>query len=300
MSDYCAFLSNCLAIGEHNSQRPDGSSIRDKIEWKLNNYEVILLQNEDMITQPLDQLRNRWIASSRVIIKNVTPPKVGVAENIARDLASMLHFAGMSQVHVFGNEYPMGSGNRITYSTTGIAKFFRPTFDVRNGTNLKSFVDQCWRSYIQLKQKRKLNIVFEMLTASEATLLPLEFRLASVFIALENLKDTYARSNNIPYVKGYFRKISSPPKHNLSKERKYTFEELLTLMLREVKIRKGLKRIIGLRNDIIHSGLSRRPYNSKWKTFENCHGIIRRYILKILNYKGECCSYEKPNSLLLI
>ena len=175
MNDYCAFLSNCLAIGEQNSKKPDDGSIRDRIEWKLSNYEVILLQNEDIITQPLDQLRNRCVASSRVIIKNVNPPKVGIAENIAQDLASMLSFAGMSQVHVYGNEYPMGSWNRKTYSTTGIAKFFRPTFDVRNGGNLKSFVDQCWQSYRGLKKVRKLNVVFEMLTASEATLLPLEF-----------------------------------------------------------------------------------------------------------------------------
>jgi hypothetical protein len=300
MNDYCAFFSNCLAIGEQNSHKPDGGTIRNKFEWRLSNHEVILLQNDEIITQPLDQLRNRWVASSRIIIKNVAPPKVGVAENIARDLASLLSFAGMSQVLVYGNEYPMGSGNRETYSTTGIAKFFRPTFDVRNGTNVKSFVEQCWQSYRKLKKKRKLNIVFEMLTTSEASLLPLEFRLVSVFIAIESLKDTYAKSKNIPFNSGFFRKLSSPPRANLSREPRYTFEELLSIMLRDAKIRKGLKRIIRLRNDLIHSGLSRRPHNSQWKTFENCHEIIRRYILKTLDYRGKYCSYEKPNSLLLM
>jgi hypothetical protein len=268
MNDYCAFLSNCLAIGEPSSKKSDGGGTWDKIEWKLSNYEVVLQQNEKIITQPLDQLRNRWVASSRVIIKDVPIQRLGVAENIARDLASMLSFAGMSQVQAYGNEYPMGSGNQTFYPTGGIARSFRPTFDVRNDNILRIFVDQCWKSYRKLKRTRKLHIVFEILIASEALSMPLEFRLASVFIALENLKYTYARSINIPFYDGYYRHVSSPPRKNLSKERIYSFIDLLNIMLKQARMNKKLKRVIRLRNDIIHSGLSRRPYKYKWKTFE--------------------------------
>jgi hypothetical protein len=194
----------------------------------------------------------------------------------------------------------MGSCKQTRYSKIGIARFFRPTFDVRDGSNVKNFINQCWPLYRKLKRKRKLNIVFEILTTSEASSLPLEIRLVSVFIALENLKDTYAKSKGIPYCKGFYRKISLPPKPNPSKEPKYSFEELLSLMLKETGIKKGLRRIISLRNDLIHSGISRRPHKSKLKTFENCHEIIRKYILILLGYKGSYRSYEKPDSLLKI
>ena len=300
MSDYCAFLSNFLAIGVQISQKPEGGWIRDKIAWDLSHYKVILQQSENIINQSVDKLRNRWIESSKVIIKDVPGKKVSEAENIAKDLASLLSFAGLSQVRVCGNEYPMGSGKQNRYLTSGVARFFRPTFDIRNGANVKNFIDQCWPLYRKLKKKRKLNIVFEIITTSEASLLPLEIRLVTMFLALESLKDTFARSKGIPYHKGFYRKVSSPPKSNLSKEPKYSFEQLLSYMLKEKGIRKGLKRIIRLRNDIIHSGISRRPHNSQLKTFENCHEFVRKYILKLLDYRGGYCSYERPNQLLKI
>ena len=300
MSDYCAFLSNCLAIGVQRSQSPKGGWIRDKIEWNLGHYKVILQQNEPVITQSVKKLSNKWIDSSKVIISNVALNKISEAENIAKDLAYMLSFAGMSQVWVYGYEYPMGSGKKHCYPKRGVADFYRPTFDITDGSNIENFINQCWPTYRKLKRKRKLNVVFEVLIFSVASLLPLEIRLVSLFMVLESLKDTFAKSKGIPYHKGFYRKVGSPPRSNLSKEPKYSFEELLSLMLKEKGIRKGLKRIIRLRNDLIHSCVSKRPYNSQLKTFENCHEIIRKYILSLLAYKGSYCSYERPNSLLQI
>jgi hypothetical protein len=104
MSDYCAFLSNCLAIGvQKTTRKTDGGWIKDRIEWNLNKHKVILQQNKNIITQPLDKLRNRWIDSSKIIVRNVPKTKVSEAENIAKDLACMLSFAGMSQVRVYGS-----------------------------------------------------------------------------------------------------------------------------------------------------------------------------------------------------
>ena len=40
----------------------------------------------------------------------------------------------------------------------------------------------------------------------------------------------------IAFFEGFFREISSPPKANLSKERKYPFKELVAKMLVEVNI----------------------------------------------------------------
>ena len=121
-----------------------------------------------------------------------------------------------------------------------------------------------------------------------------------MFVALENLKGTYAKSKGIPYHGGYFRKADGQQCLNLSRAPKYSFEELLELMFKEKGIKKGLKRIITLRNDIIHSAISKRPFNSQLKTYEACHEIIRKYILRLLEFNGSYQSYENPNSLIKI
>lgn len=300
MSDYCAFYANCLAGGVQGTPKPDGGWIRNKIEWTLSGHEVILLQKEEIITSPIRELTNKWIDSSMVIVKNIPQSKVKLAENITKDLAWLLSLAGLSRVCVYASEYPMGSGNLHAISTVGIAKFFRPIINIRIGPEVREFVNKCWPEFRRIKKERKLPVVFDILYYSEAPQMPIELRLVSTFIALENLKDSYARSKNIPFFRGYFRKISSPPRSNLSREPRYSFEELLSLMLREQGIRKGLKRIISLRNDIIHSGLSMKPYNSKLKTFETCHEIIRHYLLKILKYRGNYISYTNPDSIITI
>lgn len=297
MNDYCAYYANCLSGGDTISADPGGGWIRDKIIWNFNGHKIILHQNKDIITKPIGELRNIWIASSKLIIKNIPLSKVKYAENISKDIGWLLSFAGYSRVCVYGNEYPSGSGSLKLFSTVGVSRYFRPTIDIRHGKKVKDFIEQCLPNYRKLKRKRKLPEIFDMLISSEASI-PIELRLVSVFIALESLKDTFAKVNGIPYANGFFRILSTPPKANIGKEKIYSFEKLLSLMLKEYNIEKGLKRIITLRNDLIHSGISRRPYASKMKIFETCHDVIRLYLLKLLGYSGKYCCYSKPNTLL--
>lgn len=51
-------------------------------------------------------------------------------------------------------------------------------------------------------------------------------------------------------------------------------------------MKRGLKRIIKLRNEIIHSGLSRLSFSSKISLYNRGHDIIREYLLRLLNYQG--------------
>jgi hypothetical protein len=297
MSDYCAFLANCLAKGDEISKKADGGWIRDTIQWELDGYRIILKQREEVILGGVSDFKKKWVDTSRLIIKNVPENKVKKAQGIVENVAALLSFAGLSQIRVFGHEYPMGSGKRSFISTIGNCAYFRPTIDILNGSTLKTFIATCWDGFKRNKKIRKLPLVFEYLATAEATICPLELKLVTLFIVLESLKDTYAKEQGIPYVKGFYRKISTPPKANPANEPKYKFEELLLLMLNEKGIKKGLKCIISLRNDLIHSGLTRKPFRSLWKTYCNAQDTIRLYLLKILGYSGTYRSYSERNGV---
>jgi hypothetical protein len=297
MSDYCAFLANCLAKGDEISQKADGGRIRDTIRWELEGYRIILKQSEEVILGDISDLKKKWVDTSRLIIENVPERNVKKVKSIVEDIAALLSFAGLSQIRVFGHEYPMGSGMESFTSTIGNCVYFRPTIDILNGSVLKNFVATCWDGFKRNKKVRKLPLIFEYLATAEATVLPMELKLVTLFIVLESLKDTYAKERNIPYVNGFYRSVSTPPRTNPASERRLGFETLLSLMLSEKGIRKGLRRIISLRNDLIHSGLTRKPFRSLWKTYCNAHDIIRLYLLHILGYSGNYCIYSERNGV---
>lgn len=297
MNDYCAFLANCLAGGDEISQKANGSFIRDTIRWELDGYQVILKQREDVILGEISDFKKRWVDTSRLIIENVLERDLKKVQSIVANIAALLSFAGLSQVRVFGHEYPMGSGKQSFTSSIGNCVYFRPTINILNGYELKNFIVNCWGGFKRNKEVRKLPIVFEYLATAEATILPMELKLITLFIVLESLKDTYAKQYSIPFVNNLYRKISSPPRANPAREPIYGFRELLSLMLSEKTIRKGLTRIISLRNDIVHSGLTRKPFRSLWKTYCNAHDIIRLYLLKILEYSGDYCTYSERNGV---
>jgi hypothetical protein len=107
---------------------------------------------------------------------------------------------------------------------------------------------------------------------------------------MENLKESFARSRSIPYVKGFFRESSA------TNARKYGFEELVQLMLRDVGMRRGLKRIVKIRNEIVHSGLYLKPHATRWAAYERIHDLLREYVLRLLGYTGDYRTYASASN----
>ena len=56
-------------------------------------------------------------------------------------------------------------------------------------------------------------------------------------------------------------------------------------------MRKGLKQIVSLRNEIIHSGLSRKSHSRQMIMFERIQDLVREYIFRLLGYRGEFFTY---------
>jgi hypothetical protein len=228
-----------------------------------------------------------------VLVRNVPKPQVKRLCELMCDLACLLSFASVSSVDYFGYEYPHGSGNIEWWKTGGVARCFRPTIDIHNATMVKHFISTTWSSYQRQKRSRRLHLPVRYLVQADREL-SIELKLVIAFITFENLKDTFARWQRIPYHKNYFRKRSSPPKKDLAKEPKYSFEELLDLMFRDAGMHRGLKRVVKMRNRIIHSGVTRMSHDRSWAMYERCHDLLREYLLRILDFRGLYIGYAKP------
>ncbi|EFK05664.1 conserved hypothetical protein [delta proteobacterium NaphS2] len=300
MADLRAFICNCIIRGDKFSLKENGGRIRNHLELRLSGYLVDLYQAEKVILGNRSDLINRWNHTTELVISNVIPEHVNKVKNIITDLTNLLSFINVSRIWPYGWEYPDRSGLKSFTSTIGTTQYFRPVIDIDDGSKVSDFIHQIWRPYQKNKRKRKLPELIDYLIQADLPQQPVELRLAILFVVLENLKDTWARVQRIPYAHGYFRKISNPPKPNIRKEPTYSFEELLAQMLKSVGMRRGLKRIIKLRNQIIHSGLSRRPFRSNQKTYENCQDIVREYVLRLLKFSGSFYPYTSPNVVKII
>lgn len=277
---FIASLVNYFGLGCEGKYNPDGFWCLSLISMKLGKYEVLLEQDQSIISMK-DRPKGMYHTST-LKISGIRSYSEG--EKVVHDICALLSLASMSQVRAYHLEF---EGQNRRFSVVGEAMYFRPLIDTNNGGNVKKFLERSWPAYRKLKRSRKLAEVIYMLTTCELPKLPLEVRLGQIFIVLENLKSTYARFSKIPFVEGSYREISNPPKPNPIKERKLFFEELLKRMFKSAGMTVRLRRIIKLRNEIIHFGLSRKPYESLRKNYDFCHDIVREYLLRLLGYKGE-------------
>lgn len=281
------FIANCLMGGDEFT-RTGNNVIRDRVVFSFGRRSYEFRQIPEVISASMEQFKGRFVPTTQVLVENVRPNEVEAVLKEVDRICWLLSFAGMCRVVRYKYEYPDGTGLGSENSTMGTAQFFRPTFVLHDGGQIKRFVEQSYAKYRRLEKRRKLNVVIDYLVQADRTGTPTEVKLIQIFVALECLKSTYARSCGFPFVKGFFRK---PPARPGSQGAKYSFEELLTLMFRDVKMRRGLKRLVKLRNDLIHSGFSQAPHAKKWALYADAVDIIREYLLRLLGYRGVYSPY---------
>lgn len=199
-----------------------------------------------------------------------------------------MSLASFSRVAPF---YYSFNGETRSPNISSEAMFFRPLIDIKNGEATQFYIEKVWPKYRKAKGTRKLGEIIEMLAIAELPVQPLEIQLALIFIIFENLKSTYAKSKKIPFHKGFYRKVSNSQR-SLNSEPTLSFKDLLNMMFSDVGMNPSLKRIINLRNEIIHFGLSRKSYQSLIKDYDYCHDLVREYLLRFLNYDGDYFIYS--------
>jgi hypothetical protein len=287
MADLVAFFANFPSMGERFT-KVDGRSTRNLIPMRLDDYEVELYQNPEIIRN-FSKFKGAWCYSTRVVVRKVSQRKFSFVKEMLWDLADLLSFATTCRVEFFGYEYPKDSGKLRRWNSYGTPDPFWSLVDRIEGASTSDLVQQVWPRYRALKEPRRLSIVIRHLVeAARATGAggpPLELRLLMDVVVLENLKNTFASSQGFPYAYGYFRK-AGPGATNLRKARTYGFEELVNLMLREQKMRRGIRRIVKLRNELIHGGVVDRSFESAHRAHCSIMNLIREYLLRLLGYHG--------------
>jgi hypothetical protein len=116
------------------------------------------------------------------------------------------------------------------------------------------------------------------------------------FVALEHMKNTWAHSKGIPFVDGFFQKPVGP---GVKKGARYGIRELLELMFAEKSLRPRLKRIVGVRNQIIHMGVTTRPFRSNLSYYERTKALEHEYVLRLLGYRGMFYDYQTQAARVL-
>lgn len=282
---FTAQIANYLGNGSVITDYPDGSWSRNVIELKLGRYKASLTQQREVIANKIKPVG--LVYTTDLEISGIK--KYIEGETAANDLCRLLTLASFSQVVPLNYRFEGGGRNQLNLDSEAMS--FRPLIDIKCGKTVTIFLEKTWAPFRRLKRNRKLTEVIDMLTIAELPVQRLEVRLALMFIVMENLKGTYAKVNKIPFEKGSFRRETDSGKP-LHRQPKLGFEALLNLMFRDVGMQPSLKRIIRLRNEIIHFGLSRKPYESLQKDYDYCHDIVREYLLRLLGYEGKFLLYS--------
>jgi len=277
-STYRAFVANCFFTGEQWSPTIGGARILNKITLKLGRYHIEIVRNPENFSLSPSDARGGFHHTCDILVHGVTATTLQRAKALVNEIAELLSFATMSQVAPFGSEF---SGSISRQSVRGLTLYFRPAIEQR-GTELRRFLEQTWPHYHRLRLRRKLHIVFDYLVTSCTPEQPLEVKLLLSFVALESLKSTYARCAGYTFIKSRWRRNQTSA----------GFETLVREMIGQFNMRRSLAAIIKLRNQIVHHGMSRRPFNSQETTHFDTMDLIREYLLRLLQFKGAYWDYH--------
>ena len=291
MSTLIAYVANCLMAGDEITHNSDSSWTRDIVRFKCNKWEFKFRQHRNVVLGKTEHFKGAFWETSTVIVENVWPNQVGKVLETLESICWLLSFACQSEVLCYGHEF---EATKHFKSVSGSTNYFRPPIQINEGTAVKSFIEQTYPAFHKLNKKRKLSVIFDYLVQADKLNQPSEIRLLLLFVTLESLKDTYAREVGIPYSKGFYRKSTKKPG---KQGESYKFEELLKMMLQSAGMKKGLKQVVELRNEIIHSGLSRKPHSRQWKMYERIQDIIREYLIRTLEYDGEFFTYASQGTI---
>ena len=286
-----AYVANCIMAGDEITHLPDGSWIRDVVSFKCNKWEFKFRQHRNVVQSEIEPLKGTFCETSTVEVEGVNPNQVDKVLKTLDDICWLLTFACQSRVLCYGYEFETTKHLKSVFGSTN---YFRPPIEIKDGAVIKDFIEQTYPVFHKLNKKRKLTVIFDYLVEADKLNQPIEVRLLLLFVTLESLKDTYAKEKGYPFIKNHYRK----PARELNKSgESFKFEELLLQMLQSVNMRRSLKQVVALRNEIIHSGLSRKPHSRQWEMYERIQDIIREYLIRVLAYDGAFYTYASAGTL---
>lgn len=293
MADFRAVLVNAVFTGEKWTEQPDGSSVRNVIRLQLDGRRIELVQAPELFGSNKSELRGHQVETTTLVVKDAAED-VPAALDLANGIASLLSVAMCSEVRVCAYDHPEANPSRKVWAVVGNTWRFCPTIETGDGARVREFLEQCWPQYMLLREERILDVVFDYYVVSQKPGYPIELRLITSFVLLENLKHSFAKQAGYPFLKGRFRPRGATLER-LGKD-VLGFERLLREMLRGVGMTNPLVSIVKLRNELIHSGVASLTFEEHQAILSDAQDLIREYLLRLLNYRGPYIPYSAPNS----
>jgi hypothetical protein len=288
MSDLIVDIANYPGSGRRFSAAQIGTTLtrrRNHLRFKLGKLEVDWYQLprfHDASTAARRQFDGRFVPTSRLYVRDVNPNHVDKASEAVRDLCWLLRLACLSGVAPYSSKY---AGEYQSWSASGCFTEFRWPLDVRDGAIVEDFVQKCWPAYRKLKRRRRLQESIDYLVFANGSDVPVEIKLIAAFTALEHLKTTFARVQRIPRIAGYYRERDALGRASRNSPRLY-FEDMIRLMLAEVRMKTAVRRFVPLRNQLIHTGVSRRSARRHFEEYCAVTTDLHRYLFRLLGYSG--------------
>jgi len=285
MPRYRAFIGNLLFLGEQMSPTASGSR-RNRTVFKLDRYTMQVMRTDGTQTIPPHKLIGSICHTHDLSIDDIDIAEHGRVREMVVRLCELLAFLTGSQVAFMGDEF---RGATFAPGSEEVALSYHPLLIAPRA--IREAVEQVFRRFRSLRKRRRLNEVLHLLRLPGRHGTPWEVKLLLVFVALESLKSSYAKSVGYRFSAPAWRKIVHPGVA-LSSQPKVGFEKLLREMLKRVKMRNGLRQVVALRNHIVHNGVSSMRQRTQEKIYANAQDLLREYVLRLIGYRGEFHAFD--------
>jgi hypothetical protein len=302
------FLINLFMWGENFSTYDTTHRVRDSTTIHCEGFKLEFKQLNIKLKQ--NDFVNQNIITTKITIENISSDQVEQILGIIDDLCWLLSFVQQSPICRHG--YKINSNESRTSCLGVIVNPFNNIIE-NNGKEIRNFIEQVYPTFKKLKSTRQLTVVFGYLCEANRSSLALEISLISHYVAIENLKHTFALNNQYKYSGKYYSHKDYPPLEippididnywGPTKKRKtyihkqygqVTSTEMTKRMFDSVGIDKNNKIVkdsLNKRNKMIHEGIL-LPFNdmnySKQAIddLRDVSDLLRQYLLTLLNYQG--------------
>ena len=259
-----AFVMNSKVHGESFSEEVDGKSVRDTLVFTCDGQRFV------MKTKP-DQL-------AEILVENVVPGQKEATMEAVKRICWLLAFATQSQVACYGHDYPDGSPHKVRNGVHRAGQNADPVIEPADGSAIRMFVDRAYPQFKALEGARSLKVVIDYMLQAARPGLPMECRLVFLSVLLENMKHTYGTQLKFASKGGKF--VDPVTKGRLD------FQEMMNRMFGAEGMTPNLQPLVGLRNDVLHTGMVNMTIQQQKAQYDAATDLIREYLLRLLGFKG--------------
>lgn len=299
------FLINLFMRGEEFSKQ-DKQPHPNLTIIKCENFEFEFEQLDSQIKQ--NDYINKNIITTKVTIENVNSDQIEHLLNIIDELCLLLSFTQQSPIRRCG--YKIGSNSESINCSAHLINPYAPI--IRNhGADIRIFLEQTYLTFKQLKSIRQLHVVFGYLCEANRFGTALEISLLAHYVAIENLKHTFATRNGFKqkdskYFHPEYPKLFTPPldldNYVLKEGEKNHYShkvygecgstEMTKRMFEACSFkREEITPFLKKRHRMIHEGIllpigENNYMEQAIDDRRNVSDLLRKYLLTLLNYKG--------------